>query len=96
MIPKSRLRNGGNHYEFWRESAGLQEEEMCIRDSLNDVLFNAQSEIIEEAAKREDCVIVGRCANYILRDKTDCRSVFIYAPMEERIKTCLLYTSRCV
>ena len=26
MIPKSRLRNGGNHYEFWRESAVLQEE----------------------------------------------------------------------
>ena len=44
---------------------------MCIRDS----------------AETEDCIIVGRCANYILRDKDNCRSVFVYAPLEERIRT---------
>lgn len=56
-------------------------------EPLNDVLFHAQSEIIREAAETEDCVIVGRCANYILRDFEDCRSVFIYAPMKARVKT---------
>ena len=45
---------------------------------MNDVLFATQSEIITELAKREDCVIVGRCANHILGDR--CRSVFIFAP----------------
>lgn len=51
---------------------------------MNDVLFAAQSQIITEAAKREDCVIVGRCANHILGDQ--CRSVFIFAPFETRVK----------
>lgn len=32
-------------------------------------------------------MIIGRCADYILRDRTDCLNVFIYAPDEERIKT---------
>ena len=51
---------------------------------MNDVLFAAQSQIITETAKREDCVIVGRCANHILGDQ--CRSVFIFAPFETRVK----------
>ncbi|MGN0398585.1 MAG: AAA family ATPase [Blautia sp.] len=56
-------------------------------EPLNDILFHAQSEIIQEAAEKEDCVIVGRCANHILREYPGCRSVFIYAPLEERIRT---------
>ena len=56
-------------------------------EPLNDILFYEQSEIIREAAKKEDCVIVGRCANYILRENPQCRSVFIYAPLEARIRT---------
>ena len=35
----------------------------------------------------EDCVIVGRCADYLLRIKPDCRCVFITAPLEKRIRT---------
>ena len=56
-------------------------------EPINDVLFDAQEEIIRELAETEDCIIVGRCANYILRDKDNCRSVFVYAPLEERIRT---------
>ncbi len=51
---------------------------------MNDVLFDLQRKIILEAAQKEDCVIVGRCANHILLDRT---SVFIYAPFETRVKT---------
>lgn len=51
---------------------------------MNDVLFATQSEIITELAKQEDCVIVGRCANHILGDQ--CRSVFIFAPFDVRVK----------
>lgn len=52
---------------------------------MNDVLFETQSKIIENLAKKEDCVIVGRCANHILKD--NCLSVFLDAPFEQRVKT---------
>lgn len=52
---------------------------------MNDVLFQMESEIIESLAEKEDCVIIGRCANHILKDK--CSSVFIHAPFEYRVKT---------
>jgi len=49
---------------------------------MNDVLFDLQRKIILDAAEKEDCVIVGRCANYILDDK--CLSIFIHAPFDYR------------
>lgn len=52
----------------------------------SDKLFNLQSEVIREIAEKGDSVIVGRCANYILRDEPDCVSIFITAPIEFRIK----------
>ena len=39
----------------------------------------AQQQIIENFAKQGDCVIVGRCADYILQDTADCLKVFIHA-----------------
>ena len=52
---------------------------------MNDVLFELQRDIILSLSDKEDCVIVGRCANHILQDRT--LSVFIYAPFEIRVKT---------
>ncbi|HJC64481.1 MAG TPA: cytidylate kinase-like family protein [Candidatus Blautia merdavium] len=52
---------------------------------MNDVLFETQSKIIQDLAKKEDCIIVGRCANKILEDK--CLSIFVYAPFEYRVQT---------
>lgn len=52
---------------------------------INDVLFESQSDTIREIAQREDCVIIGRCANHILG--SDCIRIFIQAPFEERVKT---------
>lgn len=53
---------------------------------INDKLFIAQAEIIKELAQKSNCVIVGRCADYILRDTdVDCVNLFIYADMEKRI-----------
>lgn len=53
---------------------------------LPDKLFFAESEIIRNLAKTESCIIVGRCADYILREREDCLKVFIYADTEYRIK----------
>lgn len=51
---------------------------------MNDVLFELQRDIILSLSDKEDCVVVGRCANHILQDRT--LSVFIYAPFETRVK----------
>lgn len=51
-------------------------------------LYSAQCEIITDLAKRSDCVIIGRCADYILRDMKPYR-IFIYADIESRIKRCM-------
>ena len=49
-----------------------------------DYLWNMQYKIITELAEKGPCVIVGRCADYILRDKADCLKVFIHAGMAFR------------
>ena len=51
---------------------------------LNDKLFIIQSEIIKSIAKKESCVIVGRCADYILKDRDDIVNIFIHADKESR------------
>ncbi len=54
--------------------------------STNDQLYVFQTKLIEELAESGRCVIVGRCADYILRERTDCLHVFICADMESRAK----------
>lgn len=49
-----------------------------------DYLWNMQYKIITELAEKGPCVIVGRCADYILRDQADCLKVFIHASMAFR------------
>ena len=51
---------------------------------LNDKLFVLQSAIIRQKAEEESCVMIGRCADYVLRDNPERLSVFIYASLEER------------
>ncbi len=53
--------------------------------AINDELFLTQSEIIKEVAAKP-CVIIGRCANYILKNRDNIISVFLYASLEEREK----------
>jgi CMP/dCMP kinase len=52
--------------------------------SLDDQLYLAQSNIIRKVAQEGPCVIVGRCADYILRDQEDVVNIFIWAGMEAR------------
>jgi len=52
--------------------------------SMADQLFVCQSNVIKELAEQGPCVIIGRCADYILRDRDDCLHVFIHADMEHR------------
>lgn len=52
---------------------------------MNDRLFLIQHDIIKKVSAKP-CVIVGRCADYVLRDRKDCVKLFIYANLEKRIR----------
>ena len=51
--------------------------------SLNDQVFLIQSKVIRDLAK-ESCVIIGRCADYILKDHDDVLRIFVHADLEDR------------
>lgn len=51
-----------------------------------DDLFLKESELIKEVASKESCVIIGRCADFILKDKDNVVKIFIYSDMENKIK----------
>ena len=56
--------------------------------SLKDEIFAVQSNIIHDYADKSSCIIVGRCAEYILRDEPNILRVYIYAPYEARLNNC--------
>ena len=53
---------------------------------INDKLFCIQSEIIREIAEKESCVIVGRCADYVLEGKAPTLNVFIHSDMPFKVE----------
>lgn len=52
----------------------------------NRVIYN-QFEVIQKFAEKSSCVIIGRCSDYILKDRKDCLNIFIYAPEKVRIQS---------
>ena len=53
----------------------------------NQAIFREQHQIIREMADKSDCVIVGRCGDYVLRDLNPFR-IFVYADMDAKIARC--------
>lgn len=51
----------------------------------NDTLFKIQSDVIRKLAAETSCVLVGRCADYILRDNVRCVNIFVHTSLENRI-----------
>jgi hypothetical protein len=56
------------------------------KQDMSEIVFGAQAKIITELAKREPCIIVGRCAEYILKNNVPTLSVFVCADMETRMQ----------
>lgn len=56
-------------------------------EHIDQKLFEAECDAIRALAEREDCIIVGRCANYVLREHKHCMNIFLYAPYENCIET---------
>ena len=53
---------------------------------INDKLFIVQNDIIKELAEKEQCVIIGRCGDYALRNFDNKLTIFIYGDVKERIR----------
>lgn len=51
---------------------------------MSDKLYTLQANIIQDLAKQGSCILIGRCADYILRDDPDLISLFIHAPLAYR------------
>ena len=51
-----------------------------------DKIFEAECQVVRDLSEKGSCVIVGRCADYVLRNSANCLKVFFSAPLESRIK----------
>lgn len=51
-----------------------------------DKIFEAECQVVRNLAKKGNCVIVGRCADYVLRNSGNCLKVFFSAPLVSRIR----------
>ena len=60
--------------------------------SIEDMVYEAQRKVILEIAEKESCVIIGRNADFILKDKDNVLNVFIHGDMPEKVaRICKLY-----
>jgi uncharacterized membrane protein YczE/cytidylate kinase len=69
-------------YDLYEQNYAYVNDELPPKDAL----FLVQSKIIREICAKESCVIVGRCANFILKDHPNCINIFIHANDEYRIE----------
>ncbi|WAJ24323.1 AAA family ATPase [Lacrimispora xylanolytica] len=58
-------------------------------DYMQDIIFDVQKDIILDLAKKESCILVGRCSNHILENQKNNINIFIYAPYQKRIENCV-------
>ena len=54
--------------------------------NLTNRVIAAQFDVIRKFAEKSSCLIVGRCSDYILKDRDDCLNIFVYAPEEYRVR----------
>lgn len=60
--------------------------------SVEDMVYEAQRKVIMEIAEKENCVIIGRNADFILKDRQDVLNVFIHGSIPEKVRRiCSLY-----
>ena len=68
-----------------------QTEEESRKTTNDDRIFVAESKVIKRLAANESCVIVGRCADYILKDNKNVLKVFLYSDDENKVKRATKY-----
>ena len=55
------------------------------KSSLSDQVYAAQTQVIRNLAEKGSCIIIGRCADYILKDRPDTYHIFVYGDEYEKI-----------
>ena len=76
-----------NEAELYREDAiKYAGYDVSLQMPLTHVVFQAEAEVISSLAEKGDCVIVGRCADYVLQERQDVLNVFVYASISNRIE----------
>lgn len=85
------LKNEQSIPSFWLKCILSQSSEQPLESSLSfdDVLFVSESKIIQELAEKESCIIIGRCADFVLKDYPKVLKVFCYADMETAVERCV-------
>lgn len=76
---------------FWLKCILGKNSEQSLERSLSsdDVLFVAESKIIQELAEKGPCIIVGRCADFVLRDYPNLIKVFCYSDLRSACVRCV-------
>ena len=65
---------------------------------VQDAIFDTQKRVILDVSEKSSCIIVGRCADFILRNRANVLNFYIYAPPEVRLRNCIenLYMTETV
>ena len=66
-------------------SGGATSHGMGYDSPVTDKIFIAQSNVIKMLAEETDCVIIGRCADYVLRDHKKLINIFVYGDIKDRV-----------
>lgn len=76
---------------FWLKCILSKNSERPLESSLSsdDVLFVSESKIIQELAAKESCIIVGRCADFVLKDYPKVLKVFCYSDVASAVNRCV-------
>lgn len=84
-LAKDYIADKGEYAHYGSRLANIFSAERSFGGSTTqDYLWKVQSKVILDLAEKEPCVIVGRCADYILREQADCLKVFIHADIRKR------------
>lgn len=73
---------GGLLHDLASEMYGYSEQ----TPAPTDAIFEAEAQVMRQAAREGDCVIVGRCAGVVLQGQAKCLRVFLHAPLEYRVQ----------
>lgn len=76
---------------FWLKCILSKNSEQPLEGSLSadDVLFVAESKIVQELAAQGSCVIVGRCADFVLKDYVKVLKIFCYSDLQSAVDRCI-------
>ena len=85
------IKNEQSIPSFWLKCILSKNSELPLEKSLSadDILFVAESKIIQELAEKESCIIVGRCADFVLKDYPNVLKVFCYSDLNSAVDRCI-------